>query len=105
MFMILFLMMVMMYFLIIRPQKKQRKELEQRIASLKRDDKVITAGGVHGTVANIKERTVILKMHDNSKIEVEKASIATTLSKEGVEKESPPPADAPAEPVDAKENR
>lgn len=103
MFMILILMMVMMYFLIIRPQKKQRRELEQRIAALKTGDKVVTAGGIHGMVANIKDRTVILKMHDNSKIEVEKASIANTLTKEGPDKTAAQPVEA--EPVDQKEGR
>ena len=67
-----------MYFLIIRPQNRRQKELANRVSSLKTGDKVVTNGGIHGIVANVKEgTTLILKIADNVKIEVDKAAIAT----------------------------
>ena len=67
-----------MYFLIIRPQNKRQKELANRVASIKTGDKVVTNGGIHGIVANVREgSTLSLKIADNVKIEVDKAAIAT----------------------------
>lgn len=67
-----------MYFLIIRPQNKRQKELATRIAALKTGDKVVTNGGIHGIVANVKEGpTLSLKIADNVKIEVDKTAIAS----------------------------
>src|SRR5687768_8071737 len=67
-----------MYFLIIRPQNKRQKELAARVASIKTGDKVVTTGGIHGIVSNVREGTTLsLKIADNVKIEVDKAAIAT----------------------------
>lgn len=68
---------VIFYFLIIRPQKKKQKEQSDLIASLKTGDKVVTIGGIHGLISNVKETSVILKIADNVKIEVEKASVSS----------------------------
>lgn len=66
-----------MYFLIIRPQNKRQKELAARVSNLKTGDKVVTNGGIHGIVANVKEgATLSLKIADNVKIEVDKTAIA-----------------------------
>jgi len=71
-------MLVIFYFLMIRPQNKQREELQKRIASLKTGDKVITASGIHGIIANVKEgTTLMLKVADNVKIEIDKSAIAS----------------------------
>jgi preprotein translocase subunit YajC len=67
-----------MYFLIIRPQNKRQKELATRVSTLKTGDKVVTSGGIHGIVANVKEGTTLsLKIADNVKIEVDKTAIAS----------------------------
>ena len=67
-----------MYFLIIRPQNKRQKELATRVSALKTGDKVVTSGGIHGIVANVKEgATLSLKIADNVKIEVDKTAIAS----------------------------
>lgn len=67
-----------MYFLIIRPQNKRQKELATRVSTLKTGDKVVTTGGIHGIVANVKEgATLSLKIADNVKIEVDKTAIAS----------------------------
>ena len=69
------LMFVIMYFLMIRPQQKRAKEHKERIDSLKKGCKVISAGGIHGLVTNISDKTVTVKVADNTKIKFEKASI------------------------------
>ena len=71
----IFLMIVIMYFLMIRPQQKRAKEHKQRINSLKKGCKVISAGGIHGLVTNISDKTVTVKVSDSTKIKFEKASI------------------------------
>ena len=70
---------VIMYFLLFRPQMKRQKEQQKLIAALKTGDRVVTASGIHGLISNVKERTVILKIADNVKIEVEKTAISTIL--------------------------
>jgi len=68
---------VIFYFLIIRPQNKRQKELKNLITALKTGDKVVTTGGVHGIIANVKEgATLLLKVADNVKIEINKDAIA-----------------------------
>lgn len=65
------------YLLIYRPMRSRQKNLEQMIASLKNGDKVITNGGIYGTVAGIRENTVLLKVSDQVKLEVAKSAIAS----------------------------
>ncbi len=69
------ILLVMFYFLLIRPQQKKMKEHQQLVASVKSGDKVVAAGGIHGSVTNVKDHTVILKVSEQVKIEVDKASI------------------------------
>ena len=75
------LMFVIMYFLIIRPQKLRQKELEARIAKIKTGDKIVTTSGIHGLVTNVKEKTFKVKVDANTKLEMEKAAIATIIPK------------------------
>ena len=76
---------VVMYFLIIMPQSKQRKQLQKMIAELEKGDKVMTTGGIIGTIGGIKEaeNTVYLKVTDTVKIEVAKSAIGKVLKKRG----------------------
>ena len=69
------LMFLIMWLFMIRPQRKQQKELEKFRSELKKGDKVITAGGIYGTIAEIEERTVLLKVDGEVKIRVDKTSI------------------------------
>lgn len=71
------------YFFLIRPQNKKQKETEKMIAALKKGDKVVTIGGIHGVVSSTKEKTVIVKVDDNCKIEFNRSAIA------GVETDAP----------------
>jgi preprotein translocase subunit YajC len=72
---------VIMYFLMFRPQKKRQQEQQRLISSLKTGDRVVTNAGIHGLIANVKETTVMLKVADNVKIEVEKSAV-TNIQKE-----------------------
>jgi preprotein translocase subunit YajC len=76
------LMVVMFYFLLIRPQQRQRKELEKRLAALQKGDEVVTASGIHAIVHHIKERTVMLKVAEGVTIEFDKQAVATVIKKE-----------------------
>ena len=69
-------MIIIFYFLLIRPQQKRQKEHLRLLSSLKTGDKVVTSSGIHGLIANVKESTVLLKVADNVKIEVDKSAIS-----------------------------
>ncbi len=88
MFIPLILIMGIMYFFMIRPQNKKQKELQKKLDSLKKGDKVITIGGIHGTIVSTKEGTVVVKVDDNTKIEFNRAAIATVNPEEVKAKES-----------------
>lgn len=75
---------VVMYFMLIRPQMKQQKDLARMQSVLKKNDEVVTAGGIHGTVVNVKEGVVTLRVDDNVRIDVDKSAVAR-LVKEGRE--------------------
>ena len=68
---------VLMYFVLLRPQMKRQKEAEKLIQSVKTGDRVLAAGGIYGTVANLKDGIVILKVADNVKVEVLRSSITS----------------------------
>jgi preprotein translocase subunit YajC len=65
------------YFIMIVPQSKERKKREALLNSIQRGDRVLTRGGVYGVVADIKEQTIILKVAENTKIEIERSYIDT----------------------------
>ena len=64
------------YFLLIRPQRKQEKTRQNMVNNLSKNDEIVTTGGIHGTVVNVKDRTVIVRIDDNVKMEMEKSSVA-----------------------------
>ncbi len=70
---------IIMYFVLFRPQKKRQQEQQRLISSLKTGDRVVTNGGIHGLISNVKETTVIVKVADNVKIEVEKSAVTNVL--------------------------
>jgi preprotein translocase subunit YajC len=75
------------YFLIFRPQQKKQKETKNMLSNLKRGDKVVTIGGLCATIFDVKEKTVILKVDDNTKVEYLKSAISERETKEAMEKE------------------
>lgn len=72
----LILIFVIFYFLLIRPQKAKEKEHKKMLGSLNKNDEVVTSSGIHGTIINIKDNSVILRIDDNVKIELEKNCVA-----------------------------
>lgn len=80
MWVMLILIFVIMWFFMIRPQRKQQKELEKFRNALKKGDKVVTIGGIYGEVAEIKDRTVIIKVDGETKLRVDKNSLVKDFS-------------------------
>ncbi|MCF7916468.1 MAG: preprotein translocase subunit YajC [Candidatus Omnitrophica bacterium] len=64
------------YFLLIRPQKKQQKEHQKMIANLKKNDQVVTSGGIHGTIVAVKDKTFTLRIDEGAKVQVDKNAIS-----------------------------
>ena len=73
---------ILFYFLLIRPQQRQRKEQAARIAALQTGDKVVTTAGIHGIVHNIKETTVVVKVGEGTFIEFDKPAVASVRKKD-----------------------
>ena len=81
------LMIGIFYFFLIRPQNKKQKEMEKMLAALKKGDKVVTIGGIHGVVSSTKEKTIILKVDDNTKLEFNRSAIASVVNPEAEKKD------------------
>lgn len=64
------------YFMILRPQQKRQKERKKLLESMKKGDKVVTAGGLHGTIVGIEDKTLLLQIAENVKVKVERSSIS-----------------------------
>ncbi len=73
------LIIVVFYFLILRPQQKRQKERTKLLEGVKKGDKIITAGGIHGVVEGLDEKFVLVKIDDNVKVKLEKTGIATII--------------------------
>jgi preprotein translocase subunit YajC len=68
-----------MYFLMIRPQRRQQREREAMLAAIKKGDKVLISGGIHGSIVGVEEKTLLVQIADNVKVKVERAAVATVL--------------------------
>ncbi len=81
----------LIYFMSIRPQAKKQKDLQARINQLKTGDRVVTTGGIYGTVTNVKDgATLFLKIADNVKIEIDKTAVANVVNPDTGRPESAP---------------
>ena len=78
------LIILIFYFLIYRPQKKRDKEAKAMLAAMKKGDKVVTIGGIHGTIVTVKDKTVVIKVDDSARIEFSKEAISSVTSKDAV---------------------
>lgn len=78
------LMFVMMYFVLIRPQRQRQKEHEKLVSNVKVGDHVAMNGGEHGIITSVKDKTVMLKVADNVKIEYDRSAIAAVTKKSDV---------------------
>jgi len=79
------LMMVIAYVILIRPQRRKQREHEDRVKRVKAGDRIVTNGGIHGTIAAVKDHTFMMKIADNVKLEIEKSNIMRILNTEEVE--------------------
>jgi len=75
------------YFLLIRPQQRQKKERESMLSAVKKGDRVVTSSGLHGTVVGLNDQTVTLKIADQVKVDFDRASLARIVPARG-EKEA-----------------
>jgi len=75
------LMLVIFYFMLIKPQQRREKERQQLLGNIKSGDRVVFSGGIIGLVANVKEKTFIIKIADNVKIEVSRGAVTQILDK------------------------
>ena len=81
MFIPIIMVFIVFYLLLIRPQQKKQKEHQALLSGLSKGDKVITNGGLYGTISDSKEHVVVLKIAENIKVEVVKSAIATVIEK------------------------
>lgn len=75
-----------MYFLMIAPQRKKQKEHDKMLKALVTGDEVVTSGGIFGQITNVKEDRFVIRVADNTKIEVGKSFVSTLVRKSGEEK-------------------
>jgi len=75
------------YFLILRPQKKKQKETQNMLSALKKGDRVVTVGGIHGIIQSVKETTVIIKVDESVKLEFNRGAVSTVVSQAHVREE------------------
>jgi preprotein translocase subunit YajC len=74
------------YFLMIMPQRKKQKETQNMLNNMKKGDKIVTVGGLLGTVGNVKDTTVMVKISDNTVVEFRKSAIASIINDDKTEK-------------------
>jgi preprotein translocase subunit YajC len=74
---------VIFYFLLIRPQKTKEKEHQKVLANLNKNDEIVTTAGIHGTIVNVKEKTVVVRVDENVKLEIEKNCVAYVKKTQG----------------------
>ena len=91
------------YFLILRPQNKKQKETQKMLAALKKGDKVVTIGGIHGTIQTVRESTVIIRVDDNTKLEFSRSAVSSVSSQAKEEKKIEAPEESEDDAEDKKE--
>ena len=67
------------YFMIIRPQQKRAKEREKLLSNIEKGDKIVTSGGVHGTIIGLEEKTALIEVAPNVKIKIERSAIGSVI--------------------------
>lgn len=77
----LILMLAVFYFLLIRPQQKKLGEHKKMVAALRRGDKIVTSGGIYGTVAKVDEDAVQVDIADSTRVKLDKNSVAVVLTR------------------------
>jgi preprotein translocase subunit YajC len=73
------------YFILIAPQRKKQKEHDKLVAGLQSGDDIVTTGGIFGTITNVKEDRFVIRVSENTKIEIGKAFVQSLMKKQGAE--------------------
>ncbi|NEU31554.1 preprotein translocase subunit YajC [bacterium LRH843] len=81
-FLPLIIMFAIFYFLLIRPQQKKQKAVREMHNSLQRGDKIVTIGGLHGTIDSLDEDTVVILVHDNRKLTYDRGAIREVVQQD-----------------------
>lgn len=68
------------YFMIIRPQQKRAKERDKLLSNLQKGDKIVTSGGIHGTISGLDEKTALIQVSDNVKMKFERSAISSVVA-------------------------
>jgi len=76
------LIILIFYFMILRPQQKRSKERQKLLGGVKKGDKIVTIGGLHGSVIGVDEKTLLVQVADNVKLKFEKSAVST-ITREG----------------------
>jgi preprotein translocase subunit YajC len=76
-------MLAIFYFLLLRPQQKQKQERERMLSALKKGDRVVTTGGMHGTVTGLNEHTVTLRIDNQVKVEFDRGAVGRIVAGQG----------------------
>ncbi len=69
------------YFLVIRPEKQKQKNHQELLKNLRKNDEVLTSAGIHGIVVNVKDKTVVLRLDENVRVEFEKEAVTSVIKK------------------------
>jgi preprotein translocase subunit YajC len=83
MFLPLVLIFIVFYFFIIRPQKKKEDERKKMIEAVQKGNRIVTIGGVHGTVTQVDETSVLVQVDNNTKLRIEKSALSSVVGKDG----------------------
>jgi len=87
---LMIIMFAVMYFLIIRPQKQKEKKRLEMISNVRKQDRIVTAGGVHGVVTSVKDNEIIVRIDDakDVKIKIDKSAVTSVSAPKGEQEES-----------------
>ena len=69
------------YFLVIRPEKQKQKNHQELLKNLHKNDEVLTSAGIHGIVVNVKDKTVVLRLDENVRVEFDKEAVTSVIKK------------------------
>lgn len=73
------LIILVFYFLILRPQQKRQKERQKLLESVRKGDKIVTTGGMHGLVEGVEDKILLVKIDDNVKVKIDKSAVAVIM--------------------------
>jgi preprotein translocase subunit YajC len=78
-----FIIILIFYFFLIKPQRSKEKEHQKMLSALAKNDEVVTSSGIHGTIVNVKDKTIVLRVDEDVKLEIEKSCVAHKKNAQG----------------------